>query len=832
MKKDISLHAVQGFMILLAILYILFASAFLSLKYQMIMGAVLFLAAYSAEAFGMPYVPSATTVQKGQVTRLFIMTICAFLTLRYWFFRTTVTLSFSSVSEMFFSILLYIAESYGIMIYFMGMFVNASPMIRVPEKLPVEVETLYALSEKNMGALSEKDIDALPEKKMGGLPKKNIEEISEKNTEEFPEKNMGEFPEKNINALPTVDIYIPTYNEPEDVVRLTAMACTQVFYPREHLNIYILDDGGTVQKLNDTNPAKAAKAIKRADLLKGIALDLSINYVTRDENLHAKAGNLNESLMSCECRLDEDAFDMISCINEGIHQGCGELILILDCDHVPARDFLLKTVGFFIKDPDLFLLQTPHFFINPDPVEKNLETFRKGPSENEMFYAAIHPGLDFWNASFFCGSAAILRRKHLLEVGGIAGDTITEDAETALGLHAKGYNSAYLFKPLIIGLTPETFDDFIVQRSRWAQGMIQIFMLKNPLFQKGLTLFQKICYINTSFFWFFGFARFIFFISPLVLLFLGLKIYNASLIQVVAYAFPHLAGAYLLSNYLFGRYRHPFFSELYETIQSFYLLPAIVSVILKPRSPVFKVTPKAVSLEKDFLSHLALPFYIMLIISLAGYVAGGYRWMTTPGLTDSIILCIVWNTFNIILLLSCLGVVWEKRQMRKMHRYPTDEVVMLKIFDESEMVPARLFDLSVTGAGIMTDTPFMKTDSQMNLKHIVMHASDSYGNSYALPLEVKHVRHDGKRTILGTLFVADDKAHLLNVINFVYGDSSRWKFFSQNEKTTPVGYVRGFFRLLKIGIWGTFSNFRGVASLMKEIIKNRFVTKISKVVWR
>ena len=110
----------------------------------------------------------------------------------------------------------------------------------------------------------------------------------------------------------------------------------------------------------------------------------------------------------------------ISCINEGINQGCGELILILDCDHVPARDFLRQTIGFFIQDSDLFLLQTPHFFINPDPLEKNLETFRKGPSENEMFYAAIQPGLDFWNASFFCGSAAILRRKHLLEVGGIA----------------------------------------------------------------------------------------------------------------------------------------------------------------------------------------------------------------------------------------------------------------------------------------------------------------------------------------------------------------------------------------------------------------------------
>ncbi len=759
MNRNFSIHALQVCVAALIICYLCAASSFLSLKHQMIMGAVLFLAACIAENFGVPYVPSTSIFQKGQFTRLFIMTVCAFLTLRYWFFRTTVTLSFSSFWESFFSLLLYIAETYGIIIYFMGMFANSSPMRRSPVKLP-----------------------------------------------------------SDIDELPSVDVYIPTYNEPENVVRLTAMACTQMFYPEDKLNIYILDDGGTVQKINDLDPVKALKAKERADILKGIAHDLSINYATRDENLQAKAGNLNESLMSCECRLDENAFDKISCVNEGINQGCGELILILDCDHVPARDFLRETIGFFIQDTDLFLLQTPHFFINPDPLEKNLETFRKGPSENEMFYAAIQPGLDFWNASFFCGSAAILRRKYLLEVGGLAGDTITEDAETALELHGKGYNSAYFFKPLIIGLTPETFDDFIVQRSRWAQGMIQIFLLKNPLFQKGLTFFQRLCYFNTCFFWFFGFARFIFIVSPLILLFLGIKIYNASLIQILAYALPHLAGAYLLSNYLFGRHRHPFFSELYETIQSFYLLPAIFSVILKPRSPVFKVTPKAVSLQKDFLSHLAMPFYLMLFISLAGYWAGGYRWLTTPGMTDSIVLCIVWNTFNIVILLSCLGVVWEKRQMRKMHRYPTDEAVLLDMCDGAPLVPSRLSDLSGSGAGIIINKVLPEIQSQ---QQIVLHANDSYGNAYVLPLEVKHRRLKRGKTILGTNFIGEGQSRLIHIINFVYGDSSRWNFFSQREKSTPMSYTRGFFHLLKTGIRGTFSNLTGIGSIFVESVMSR-----------
>ncbi|MBF0203063.1 MAG: glycosyltransferase [Desulfamplus sp.] len=759
----LSLRGFQVCAVSLLLIYMVAGSTFLSLNYQMLMGASVFVVAYLAEKIA----PSH------QLGRLFIMTTCGFLTLRYWFFRTTVTITFSNGLEFCFSLLLYFAETYGIIIYFMGMFVNSSSMLRTSPKLPSDIE-----------------------------------------------------------ELPTVDVYIPTYNEPVEMVRVTAIACTQLFYPKEKLNVYILDDGGTVQKVNDPNESKSSSARQRAGVLKNIAKELSINYATRDRNVSAKAGNLNESLMSCECRLDEDAFDSISCINEGLNQGCGEVILILDCDHVPARDFLHHTVGFFLQDPKLFLLQTPHFFINPDPVEKNLETFRKSPSENEMFYAAIHPGLDFWNASFFCGSAALLRRKFLLEVGGIAGETITEDAETALGLHGKGYNSAYLCKPLIIGLTPETFDDFIVQRSRWAQGMIQIFLLKNPLFQKGLTIFQKICYFNSSFFWFFGIARSIFFVSPLILLFFGLKIYNASLLQVLAFALPHLAGAYLLSNYLFGRYRHPFFSELYETIQSFYLLPAIISAILKPRSPVFTVTPKAVSLKKDFLSHLATPFYIMLFLAIAAYIAGVYRWLTIPGVADSIVLCMLWNTFNIVMVLSCLGVVWERRQMRGMHRYVTDENILLDLQDGKDMISATLFDLSLSGAGIRIDDDSAGTksvQSKLTGKDIIINARDSYGCEYSLPVEVKQHRYKDDHSIIGVIFKGKEKAEMVDIINFVYGDSSRWKFFSQKSNNVSVNYLSGFLLVLKTGIIGTLSNFRGVSSIIYENMKNYVVQAVKKI---
>ena len=121
--------------------------------------------------------------------------------------------------------------------------------------------------------------------------------------------------------------------------------------------------------------------------------DLGVRYLTRARNEHAKAGNLNN----------------------GLAHSTGELVAVFDADHAPARDFLTETVGYFAENQKLFLVQTPHFFINPDPLERNLQTFEKMPSENEMFYGIIQRGLDKWDASFFCGSAAVLRRDALAD---------------------------------------------------------------------------------------------------------------------------------------------------------------------------------------------------------------------------------------------------------------------------------------------------------------------------------------------------------------------------------------------------------------------------------
>ena len=264
-------------------------------------------------------------------------------------------------------------------------------------------------------------------------------------------------------------------------------------------------------------------------------------------------------------------------LNNGLSHSSGKLVAVFDADHAPARDFLQCTVGFFRTDPRLFLVQTPHFFLNPDPIERNLRTFLKMPSENEMFYGVIQRGLDKWNSSFFCGSAAVLRRAALAETNGFQGRSITEDCESALELHARGWHSVYVDKPLIAGLQPASFASFIVQRSRWAQGMIQILLFQKPYMKRGLSIAQRLCYMSSMLFWFFPIGRTIFLIAPLFYLFFGLEIFTSSGSEFLAYTLSYMIVNLMMQNYLYGSYRWPWISELYEYAQSLYMLPALVS---------------------------------------------------------------------------------------------------------------------------------------------------------------------------------------------------------------------------------------------------------------
>jgi cellulose synthase (UDP-forming) len=488
-------------------------------------------------------------------------------------------------------------------------------------------------------------------------------------------KPLDRPPARRLDAqdAPTVDVFVPSYNESPDIVAVTLAAARALDYPAGKLVVHLLDDGGTDEKVHADDPRLAAKAKARRETMQQICRDLGVVYHTRAQNLHAKAGNLNN----------------------GLAHSTGELIVVFDADHVPSRDFLQETVGYFADNKRLFLVQTPHTFINPDPLEKNLATYARMPSENEMFYASIQKGLDQWNATFFCGSAAVLRREALEETGGFAGLSITEDCETALELHARGWDSVYVDKPMISGLQPETFASFIGQRSRWCRGMLQIFLLKNPLLAPGLTGAQRLCYMSSNVFWLFPIPRFIFLLSPLLFIFFNLEIYNAGFREFVAYTMTYMIATIMMQNYLFGRVRWPWISEIYEYVQAPFLLGAIVSVIVDPKAPKFNVTNKGQTLAEDHLSEIAWPFYLIfaLLAAAAGYSVN--RYLNEPELRDLIVLVGTWNLLNLVLACIGLGVVSERRERRSTQRLATASKAELDF--DGQRLAVSILDLSIGG---------------------------------------------------------------------------------------------------------------------------------------
>jgi cellulose synthase (UDP-forming) len=546
---------------------------------------------------------------------------------------------------------------------------------------------------------------------------------------------------------PVVDVFVPTYNETIEILGVTLAAAKEMSYPREKLNVYLLDDGGTDARLHSDNILIATNAANRRAKLQDLCRDLGVTYVTRAENIRAKAGNLNNGL---------------SVTN-------GELVAVFDADHAPAREFLQETVGQFLKEDRLFLVQTPHFFLNPDPIEKNLGTFKRMPSENEMFYSIVQRGLDKWNASFFCGSAAVLRREAIEQVGGFAGESITEDCETALELHSRGWKSAFIDKPMIAGLQPETFEAFIGQRSRWCQGMIQILLLKNPLFKSGLTFAQRICYMSSILYWLFPVVRFIFLISPMFFIFFDLKIYVANKQEFLAYTLPYMISAVMLQNHNFGRFRWPWISDVYEYVQSLYLLAPLVSVFLNPRKPAFNVTAKGQTLERDHISPLALPQFAVYGLVLASSVYLARRYGLEPANRDLFGVVGLWTGLNLILTSIGLGIVCELRERRSAPRVSTTRAGQIEALDGS-MLPVIIDDVSISGAavripGLKTNIRDLKAFGELTLCDL---SGAPVGG--AVSCEIRSRAKVGDTTVLGIEFVGDISSRARMVAELVFAD--------------------------------------------------------------
>lgn len=575
------------------------------------------------------------------------------------------------------------------------------------------------------------------------------------------------------DELPTVDVFVPSYNEDKGLLATTLAAALNMDYPANKFTVWLLDDGGTDQKCNDPDPRVALPAQRRRSDLQRLCQQLGCNYLTRQRNVHAKAGNLNN----------------------GLEHSTGVLVAVFDADHGPARAFLRETVGHFADDKRLFLVQTPHFFLNPDPLEKNLSTFDRMPSENEMFYSMIQKGLDKWNAAFFCGSAAVLRRAALTETGGFSGVSITEDAETALELHSRGWNSRYVDKPLIAGLQPENFVAFIGQRSRWCRGMVQILMLKNPLLKKGLKPHQRIAYLSSSLFWMFPLPRLTFMLAPLLYIFFSLQIYVANFQEFVGYTIAYMAVNIMLQSYLYGRLRWPWVSELYEYVQAVFLGRAIFSVVMNPRKPTFNVTAKGLLVEKDHLSELAKPYFAIFGVLAVAAAYAAYRYVTEPAGNDLLMIVGIWNAVNLVIAGVALGVVSERPERRRAQRLSVVRRGMLEIVGGST-VTVSIEDVSTGGIRLrMIDETIPQMKAGATIAMLRLERQDGRPTNEAIALVLRRAGHDDEGPFFGMEFIQLTPPQYKLIASLLYQDWSvfeRFRTRRRHQQNVFLGSLRFF----------------------------------------
>lgn len=427
---------------------------------------------------------------------------------------------------------------------------------------------------------------------------------------------------------PSVDIFIPTYNEAEFILRRTVIGCQALDYANKQ--IYLLDD------------------TQRPEI-QALAEELGCNYRTRPDNLYAKAGNLNHT----------------------IAQTSSDLIVVFDADFVPTKDFLTRTVGFF-QDPTVALVQTPQSFYNSDPIARNLGLENILTPEEEVFYRQIQPIRDTAGSVICSGTSFVVSREALKVAGGFVTDSLSEDYFTGIRIAAKGYRLIYLDEKLSAGLAAENISAHATQRLRWARGTLQAFFIdSNPLTIPGLNPLQRIAHLEGLLHWFTSISRAGFLLIPLAYSFLGVIPVRANVEELLYFFVPYYVVQLSVFSWLNYRARSALLSDIYSLVLCFPIALTVVQAMLHPFSKGFKVTSKGLISDRfSFNWKLASPLILLFIftaISLwqnLGICMIKGAWQTTVSSETALQvkgvgLGWIWSGYNLLMLSIALLILLD-----------------------------------------------------------------------------------------------------------------------------------------------------------------------------
>jgi len=517
-----------------------------------------------------------------------------------------------------------------------------------------------------------------------------------------------------------VDVYVCTYDEPFEVVAATLAGCRALTYPH---TTYLLDDGRRPEMEELAEVAGAA-------------------YLTRPDNSHAKAGNINAALPRTE----------------------GDLVLMLDADHVPMPDALDAMVGYF-DDEKVALVQSPHDFFNHDSVQH----YVVGRHEQSLFYRVVCPGKDRDGAAYWCGSAAVLRRQALLDIGGVATETIAEDFHTTIRLLRHGWSSRYHDEVLVQGLAPHDLDGYLLQRDRWARGNLAVFTLpESPLRARELRPLQRLSY----------FTSLAAYLAPpmrlLLLATLGLVLWTGALpmkVSVAALAalwlpavsLNLLAGSALTRGYMkIGETAH------YELL-TMEIYTRALRCVFRPGRTAFKVTPKQGAdrggLEAVRKLHLVALAAVVLVGGTAMRLldlAGVGPLPDLPGIAAIVVPLL--GLIELRRVLRTLLAVGRREQRRQVYRFQGDAPA--HCFAAGGHIGGKLVDASAAGVGLVLEAPVPIGERPAVL--LELEEASGKRHEVAAQIEVRSCRESDGRHLVGATIEEIDPASRMHLMEWCY----------------------------------------------------------------
>jgi cellulose synthase (UDP-forming) len=353
--------------------------------------------------------------------------------------------------------------------------------------------------------------------------------------------------------FPAVDIFICSYDEPLEILEKSILTALALDYP--DFTVWVLDD-------------------TRRKWLREYCAGTGARYITRDNNRHAKAGNLNNGLAVTATETN------------------APIILVLDADFAPCRDFLKRTIG-LLSNPQVALVQTPQFYYNPDPIQHNLLAAQSWVDDQRFFFDIFQPAKDAWGCAFCVGTSFVVRRDRLAEIGGFPNQAISEDINLTYTMLAKGYETWWLNERLSIGLSAEGIPEYITQRARWCLGTIQVALLRDgPLLGSGFTLTQRWHYLHGVLNWLCKPFMVLLLVAPPIYWFAGIPAFEADYLSFLRYGVPALLGQIVYMAWISRSRTLPFFMEATHAVTAFAISATLLSAIVKPFGRPFKITDK------------------------------------------------------------------------------------------------------------------------------------------------------------------------------------------------------------------------------------------------